>query len=212
MNTQGMNRILVALTAAAGCMAPLAAHADAVAEPWLVRVRAVHLDSDNGGSTNPDLGLSINNRWIPEVDISYFFTPEWAAELILTYPQKQELSSSAVGGKIGSFKHLPPTLTLQYHLTSLGAFKPYIGAGINYTRISNVKWESSVSGLDPKLDKSSVGFALQIGADYEIAKNTYLNIDVKKVQLGTDVRLGGNKIGTLDIDPVLIGVGVGWRF
>jgi outer membrane protein len=212
MNTQGLNRTLVALAAVAGCIAPLAAHADAVAEPWLVRVRAVHLDSSNGGSTNPDLGLSINNRWIPEVDISYFFTPEWAAELILTYPQKQELSSSAVGGKIGSFKHLPPTLTLQYHFTSLGAFKPYVGAGVNYTRISSVKWESSVSGLNPKLDSSSVGFALQIGADYEIAKNTYLNIDVKKVQLATDVRLGGSKIGSLDIDPVLIGIGVGWRF
>ena len=212
MNTQGLNRKLVALAAAVGCIAPLAAQADAVTEPWLVRVRAVHLDSSNGGSTNPDLGLSINNRWIPEVDISYFFTPEWAAELILTYPQKQELSSSAVGGKIGSFKHLPPTLTLQYHFTSLGAFKPYVGAGVNYTRISSVKWESSVSGLNPKLDSSSVGFALQIGADYEIAKNTYLNIDVKKVQLGTDVRLGGSKIGSLDIAPVLIGIGVGWRF
>jgi outer membrane protein len=210
MNTQGLNRTLVALAAAAGCIAPLVAHADAVTEPWLVRVRAVHLDSDNGGSTNPDLGLSINNRWIPEVDISYFFTPEWATELILTYPQEQTLRSA--GTKIGSFKHLPPTLTLQYHVTSLGAFKPYIGAGVNYTRISNVKWESSVSGLNPKLDSSSFGFALQIGADYEIAKNTYLNIDVKKVQLGTDVRLGGNKIGSLDIDPVLIGIGVGWRF
>ena len=46
--------------------------------PWMVRARAVHLQSDNGGSTNvegTDLGLSMNNKWIPEVDISYFFQP-----------------------------------------------------------------------------------------------------------------------------------------
>jgi outer membrane protein len=210
MKTQRLNRTLIMLAAAAACIAPLAAQADSATEPWLVRLRGVHLDSANGGSTNPNLDLSINNRWIPEVDISYFFTPEWAAELVLTYPQEQTLRSA--GTKIGSFKHLPPSLTVQYHLTGLGAFQPYLGVGVNYTRISDVRWESSVSGLDPKLDRSSVGWAFQIGTDYEITKNTYLNFDVKKVRLATGVRLGGSNIGSLDIDPVLIGVGVGWRF
>jgi outer membrane protein len=90
----------------------------------------------------PDLGLSINNKTMPELDISYFFTPNFAAELILTYPQKHDIRSngSALGdlGKIGSVKHLPPTLLAQYHFTNFGAFKPYVGAGINYTRFSSV--------------------------------------------------------------------------
>ncbi len=42
------------------------------------------------------------------------------------------------GAKIGTLKHLPPTLLAQYHFTNLGAFKPYVGAGINYTRFSSV--------------------------------------------------------------------------
>jgi outer membrane protein len=112
-----------------------AAFAQQAESPWLVRVRAVHLDSANKDSTG--LGLSVNNKTIPEVDISYFFNKNVAAELILTVPQKHDLSSSVLGGRIGSLKHLPPSLLLQYHFDAPG-FKPYVGAGVNYTRFSNV--------------------------------------------------------------------------
>ncbi len=179
--------------------------AQAADGPWLVHVRAVNLESANGDSTG--LGLSINNKVIPEVDFSYFFTPQIAAELILTYPQKQTVHSSVVGSDIGSFKHLPPTLTVQYHFTTLGALKPYLGAGVNYTRISDV---NLIPGAD--LSRNSYGLALQAGADYEISKNVYLNLDVKKVQIRTDVSLSGVKVGQFKVDPLLVGVGIGWRF
>ncbi len=73
----------------------------------------------------------MNDKVIPELDISYYFTPNFAAELILTYPQKHDVRSD--GTKIGTLKHLPPTLLAQYHFTNFGAFKPYVGAGINYS-------------------------------------------------------------------------------
>ncbi|MFY7941104.1 MAG: OmpW/AlkL family protein [Burkholderiaceae bacterium] len=188
-------------------LVPLSAQAQN--SPWLVRVRAVNLDSSNKDSTG--LGLSINDKVIPEVDISYFFSPNLAAELVLTYPQKQDIRSN--GTNIGSFKHLPPTLTAQYHFTGMGAFKPYVGAGVNYTLISSVKFAPAVqSALQPSLEKNSFGFAVQAGFDYEIAKNTYLNLDIKKVQIRTDVKSAGTKVGEFKIDPVLLGVGVGWRF
>ncbi|MFM2450463.1 MAG: hypothetical protein RIS44_2913 [Pseudomonadota bacterium] len=68
------------------------------------------------------------------------------------------------------------------------------------------------SALQPSLEKNSFGFAVQAGFDYEIAKNTYLNLDIKKVQIRTDVNSAGTKVGEFKIDPVLLGVGVGWRF
>lgn len=169
---------------------------------WMVRARAVHLDSSNGDSTG--LGLSINNKWLPEVDVSYFFNKNVAAELILTVPQKQTLSSN--GAAIGSFKHLPPTLTLQYHFDAPG-FKPYVGAGINYTRLSSVNLPAGVT-----VDRNSFGPALQVGVDIPLAKNLYLNFDVKKVYIRTDVSAAGAKIGEFKVDPVLAGVGLGWRF
>lgn len=181
-----------------------AAFAQQAESPWLVRVRAVHLDSANKDSTG--LGLSVNNKTIPEVDISYFFNKNVAAELILTVPQKHDLSSSVLGGRIGSLKHLPPSLLLQYHFDAPG-FKPYVGAGVNYTRFSNVNLPAGVD-----IDRNSWGGALQVGVDIPLSKNLYLNFDVKKVYIKTDVFAGGAKQGTFKVDPVLVGVGLGWRF
>jgi outer membrane protein len=189
-------------------LAPATASAQ-TEQPWLLRLRAVQLDSANRDSTGLD--LSINNKVIPEFDVSYFFTPQWAAELVLTYPQKQTVRAG--GTDIGSLKHLPPTLTLQYHLTQWGAFQPYVGAGVNYTRFSSVSFIPAVqTALQPSLSKNSFGLAAQAGFDYEIAKNTVLNFDLKKVQIRTDVRSAGTKVGEFKVDPWLIGVGIGWRF
>lgn len=170
--------------------------------PWMVRARAVHLDSANKDST--PLGLTVNNKTIPEVDVSYFFTPNVAAELILTVPQKHTLRAGGVA--IGSLKHLPPTLLAQYHF-NLNGFKPYVGAGLNYTRFSSVK---APAGVD--IDRNSFCAALQVGVDIPLQKNLYLNFDVKKVFIKTDVTAGGAKLGTFKVDPVLVGVGLGWRF
>lgn len=172
--------------------------------PWQVRVRAVHLNSDNGDSTG--LGLSVNNKWMPEVDVSYFFTPNIAAELVLTIPQKHDLRAG--GTTIGTLRHLPPTLLAQYHFNPAGQIRPYVGAGINYTRFSSIHLPAGVS-----IDKNSFGGALQLGVDIPLPyKGLSLNFDIKKVWIGTDVKAAGAKIGTFDVDPVLFGVGLGWRF
>ena len=171
--------------------------------PWLVRARAVHLDSANKDSTG--LNLSVNDKWIPEVDITYFFNKNIAAELILTVPQRHTLSAG--GTAIGSLKHLPPSLLVQYHFTDLPGFKPYVGAGVNYTRFSSIRLPAGVD-----VDRNSFGGALQLGVDIPVAKDVYLNFDVKKVYIKTDVSAAGNKIGTFKVDPVLFGIGLGWRF
>ena len=98
-----MKKTLIAIAAAASALTAGTAFAQSFdgSSPWMVRVRAVHLNSDNGGVAG-DAGVSINNKWIPEVDVSYFFTPNIAAELILTYPQKHDVRLN--GDKIGSLK------------------------------------------------------------------------------------------------------------
>ena len=169
---------------------------------WQIRARAVNVDIHNGGVAHA-AGLSVADKTIPEVDISYYFTPNFAAELILTYPQKMDVKAGGI--KAGTVKVLPPTLTAQYHFTNFGAFKPYVGAGINYTRFSSAKFND---GSPIPLKKSSWGGALQVGFDYALDKNWSLNFDVKKVYMDTTV-VGAGK---LKLDPVLVGVGVGYRF
>jgi outer membrane protein len=196
---------LLAVAAAALSLQP--AFADE--GPWLVRVRALHLDSANKDSTG--LGLSVNNKTFPEVDFSYFVTPNIAAELILTYPQKHTLYSG--GTEIGSLKHLPPTLTLQYHFAPTATVRPYVGAGLNYTNFSSVNFAPAVqTALQPSIKHNSWGTALQIGADVEISKGLYLNFDLKKVALGTTVYSKGAEVGKFKVNPTLASVGLGWRF
>ena len=204
-----MKRTLLAV-AAVCALSSGAAFAQQAEGPWMVRVRAVHLDSVNKDSTG--LGLSINDKWMPELDVSYFFTPNIAAELVLTYPQKHDLRANGLG-QIGSLKHLPPTLLAQYHFTNFGAFKPYVGAGVNFTRFSSVNFDPAVqAALNPSIKKNSFGGALQIGFDYALDKNWSLNFDVKKVFIETDVSSAGTKVGTFKVNPVLVGVGLGYRF
>ena len=124
-----MNKLSLIALATTALVAALPAQAQDTGN-FIVRARAVHLESANKDSTG--VGLTINNKWLPEVDITYFLSPNLAAELILTIPQKQTVYAG--GAEIGSFKHLPPTLTMQYHFTGMG-FRPYVGAGVNYTRI-----------------------------------------------------------------------------
>lgn len=201
------------LIAAAAVLATLTLSTSAAMaqeSPWQVRARAVYLDPADKSAPVAGTGasdrLTVSDKTIPEVDISYFFTPNWAAELVLTYPQKHDVFLD--GGKIGSFKHLPPSLLLQYHFTNSTPFKPYVGAGVNYTRISSVNLLNG--GAD--LENDSFGLAVQAGVDYQLDKNWSLNFDVKKVQIRSDVFIGGAKASRVKVDPVLVGVGVGYRF
>jgi len=205
---QTMKKILIA--AAVGML--VAGSVAAQESPWLVRARAAHLNMANTNNTNV-ADLSVNDKTIPEVDISYFFTKNLAAELILTVPQSQTVHVGATD--VGMFKHLPPTLTMQYHFTDLQGFKPYVGAGINYTKISSVDLSRAATALgvnSVSLDNHSFGFAYQVGVDIPLDKQWSINLDVKKIYLKSDVYANGVSQGTLKLDPVLVGVGVGYRF
>ncbi|MFZ5546118.1 MAG: OmpW/AlkL family protein [Pseudomonadota bacterium] len=205
---------------AALCLASLlagtASHAQS--SPWLVRVRALNIDPANQSGPIPALAVpadavQVKGRVIPELDITYFFTKQLSAELVLAFTKLDaRVTSSAAGAfDAGSFKALPPTLTVQWHFLPDGQFRPYVGAGLNYTRLSSVKLGNAVTGpLD--LDRTSIGPAMQAGIDIGLGGPWSLNVDVKKVWIETDLKSGGSKLSKLKVDPVLIGIGVGYRF
>jgi len=204
-----MKKLVLALSLAAVGFTATQAMADDGQSPWLVRARVVNIspanNSDPVGGVGASNLITVSSKTIPEVDISYFVTPNWSAELILTYPQKHDVYLA--NSDIGSFKELPPTLTAQYHFAPEAKINPYLGVGINYTRISNQNLPTGLS-----LDNNSVGLALQAGVDFKLDKNWSLNLDIKKFQLRSDVTLNGTKISNVQVDPLLVGVGVGYRF
>jgi outer membrane protein len=191
---------------------------------WMIRLRALGVvpddDSSNwfvGGAEHPGSNLDINTTVVPELDISYFFTRNIAAELILgvTPHQVDAKENIATLGEIGKAWLLPPTLMFQYHFYMDKGIKPYVGAGVNYTIFFNEG--SGTNFHDFKLD-DNWGWALQAGVDIPLGNNWFFNVDVKKVFLDTTAKVWLNgphpTLVTADvqIDPWLIGVGVGYRF
>lgn len=200
-------KVLSSALIVAGVLGSSAAMADN-AGSFMVRARAVHVNFENGQTNLVDaLNIKADHRWIPEIDLSYFFTPNFAAELVLTYPQNVDITLGRT--QVGRIKALPPSLMLQYHFTNLGAFKPYVGLGVNYTVFSKTS-NFDIAGV--KVDGSSTGLAAQVGFDYMIDKNWSVNLDVKYIQMDTDVKLGALNLGKLDLNPVTAGVGFGYRF
>ncbi len=206
---------LVAAMAAVASLAPIAAYAQAAAEnPWMLRVRAVDLLWQNGQTdTVSTANVKAKNQLIPEFDISYFFTKNIAAELVLTWPQQVNITAGPGNTNVGKISALPPSLLVQYHFTDLGAFKPYVGAGVNYTIFGN-RQNFPGLGNSVQVDQNSVGFVAQVGTDYMFDKNWGMNFDLKYATMSTNVTTvqGNNNLGKLTLNPFMPAIGVTYKF
>ena len=190
-------------------------YAQPKAGDFMIRARALGVvpqeDADITGAVTGST-ISIDNSVVPELDFSYFVTDTVAFELIaaITPHDVSTKDSSAGPLDLGDVWLLPPTLTAQYHFTDMGAFKPYVGAGVNYTVFFDEKAGSSVTDVEYE---NSFGPALQVGADYALDDKWSLNLDVKKIWINSDVKFNGGAIkADVDIDPWIIGAGIGYTF
>ena len=186
---------------------------------WMVRVRGIAIlpDTDAGVSVNglatPANGLEIDDRVVPELDITYFLTNNIALELVLALSKHDVTGEGGLAGvNVGDFYIIPPHLMLQYHFNVGNGFKPYVGVGVNYSIIFDEGNAAGFNGLD--ID-NGWGFSLQAGVDVALRDNWYLNVDVKKTWLNVDARtnLGAVPVAAdIDVDPWIVGVGLGYRF
>lgn len=179
---------------------------------WMIRARAIGIVPDESSSITPIGGKAdFSNEVVPELDFTYFFTKNIAAELILATAKHDATAKGTVIGNVdvGSAWVLPPTLTLQYHFTNFEGFKPYVGAGVNYTIYYN---EDAGSQQSLKVD-DAFGVAFQAGVDIPIDSRWGVNFDVKKIFVDADAKWNGGAIrGNIDLDPWIFGAGVSYRF
>lgn len=181
---------------------------------FMVRVRGLAVIPDASGKISqvPGSDVKITTSGIPELDISYFFTPNIAAELILgVTPHRIKGDGTLSGVPVGKTWLLPPTLTLQYHFTNWMPFKPYIGGGVNYTIFFNQR--AAGGAVQSMHIRNSFAPALQFGFDYMLTKNIGINVDAKKLWLRPSVSLNGGALtGRVHIDPWIVGGGLVYRF
>ena len=210
--------VAAALTVAS--VAAMPAHAEKAAGDLLVRGRMIYVAPDESsslklGSTDIAGKASVDTSIVPELDFSYFFTDNVAAELILgTTHHHVKAKGSPLGSSVdlGDVWLLPPTVTLQYHFNPKGKVSPYVGAGVNYT-IFYGDDPGAALGIDYD---NSFGLAAQAGVDIELTDKWSLNLDVKKLWLNTDVKVNAGLASPVnadvDLDPWIFGIGFGYRF
>ena len=206
-----MKKSLIAILVA-GLMAPALSFAEK--GDIVVRARVTHVAPDESSHLNLSgyQRLEVDSNTIPEIDFSYYFTKNIAAELILATGTRHDVNAIANDGsisKLGSINLLPPTLTAQWHFNPDQTIDPYIGAGVSYIRAMDRNLNLSTTGIT--VDRNMFGPALQAGVDYNLQDKWLVNIDVKKIWFSTDVNTT-SKIDDLDIDPLVVSFGVGKKF
>ena len=180
----------------------------------LIGLKILNLSPDEKSSTSIGGEASVNADVVPELDIRYFITDNFAIEAIAgTTKHSVRAIGTALGDvDLGHTWVLPPTVTFQYHFETSNNFKPYVGVGLNYTLFYN----SNPGDVIRVSYKNDFGYAANIGFDYFITDKNYLNIDIKKFKINTsnviDAGVAGIATADVDLDPLAISIGYGWRF
>lgn len=169
-----------------------------------VGVHQVNPKSDNGSLAGGTLPLEIGSDTKPTVSLEYFVADNLGLEVLAAWPFEHDINIAGVG-RVGSTKHLPPTVSLQYHFNSAGKVSPFIGAGLNYTTFFSEKTTGALAGTDLKLD-DSWGLAAHVGVDFALSPSSALRVDARWMDIDTKVHVDGASLGTAHIDPLVYGV------
>ena len=193
----------------------------------IVRAGAVTVDprEDSSGIKlgGTDLGgkATLDSDTQLGLNFAYMLTDKVGIELLAATPFSHDVGvkglDGGLDGKLGSIKHLPPTLSLIYYpLDNASAFKPYVGAGINYTWFFDEELSSTAKNtFDGFSLDNSWGLAAQIGADYMLSDNWMVNAQVRYIDIDTTGKtsLDGDRVKVdVDVDPWVYMVGLGYKF
>jgi len=218
-----MVKSAVAALTLAGCAASASVPAMAGDDHGNFMVRAlvtgVLPDTDAtvkaGGAVIPGANAEVNDEVIPAATLTYFFNDNFSLELFCCFakPSIDGKGTIAGLGQIADSWIFPPALTAQYHFNSGGKWRPYVGAGVQYIAFFDEgTGQNRLNATSVSID-DALGFTLQAGLDLSIGNGWFLNADVKKTWINTDITWNGTPVtASADIDPVIISAGLGYRF
>lgn len=186
-----------------------------LANQWQVKIGATLLKptANNGQLADGAVtGVEAKHGYSLTPSIEYFFADTaLSTELLLATPFKHDVTSK--GTKIASFKHLPPTVTVKYYFNNATAITPYIGVGGTLVIPFSEKTTGPIAGTS--LDaKAAFGLAGQIGASYrpDASKSWGIFFDARYIHVKSDLKLNGEAIGALKVNPLVYTLGYSYRF
>lgn len=196
------------------CLVALALAAPAQAQEagdWTFSAGA-HLvapKSGNGNLAGGALAADVGDDWKPTITAEYWFSPNWGLEVLAALPFEHDIRLNGVAA--GSTKHLPPTVSLQYHFKGGQRVTPFVGLGLNYTTFFDEETRGPLAGTELELD-DSWGLAAHGGLDIAVGQGKWLRLDARWIDIDTDVSVNGAGVGTVEIDPWVYGAAFVWAF
>ena len=203
--------LILASLAAAVSLAAAPAMAQSKGD-WTVSagVHQVAPKSNNGSLAGGTLKVDVDSDIKPTITGEYFIADNLGIEVLAALPFKHDININGLG-RVGSTKHLPPVVSLQYHFNSAGKVSPFLGAGLNYTTFFSEDTTGALAGSKLKLE-DSWGLAAHAGVDFAIGEKGALRVDLRWIDIDSKVKLNGEKIGTVNIDPLAYGVSYVFKF
>lgn len=203
---------------------------------WIVRSGLTTVDpkEDSDAPVHSALGdlggeVSVDSDTQLGLTVEYMYSKNIGIELLAATPFEHTVSAkggtlSALGlDEVADVKHLPPTLSVNYHFDTGTNFIPYVGVGLNYTIFfseeASSALEAAVGDDDVELD-DSWGWSAQVGFDYEVNQNWLVNASVRYINIETEAEIQtpglaapGHKVNVdVDIDPMVYSLSVGYKF
>lgn len=173
-------------------------------------VAGVFPKDDNGSIVNGALDVDVQENYRPIATAEYFIYRNVGIELLASWPFEHDIEVGDLG-EVASTKHLPPTLSLQYHFNGGGSVSPFLGAGINYTFFFDEDTSGALAGSDIELDPS-FGYALHAGVDFAVGERGAVRADIRYIDIDTDLELDGEDVGEVEIDPIVAAVSYVYTF
>ena len=185
--------------------------ANATDGDWFARVgvHAVNPTSDNGTLAGGTLRASIDTGTSATIVLGRRLFPHWALELLAAAPFRHTVQLNGVDAL--DFKHLPPTLSLQYIFAPDATVQPFVGVGVNYTLTFDEKEKGPLSGTHTRVG-NSFGPAAQLGLVFDTGRAWNIVADVRWADIDADVVVNGADVGDVNVDPLVYGIALGWRF
>ena len=202
-----MKKSLVKVAAGALALSIAQLSAGFEAGDWLLRAGVINVDPDSSpASLGAGLDIDVDDSTQLGLNAVYFVTDNIGVELLAATPFKHDVQLN--GTDVGETKQLPPTvMAVWYPNSSDSAYQPYLGGGLNYTIFFEDKMDS---GADLDID-DSFGLSVELGMDYKISDNLFVNGQVRYIDISTDASIGGGSKFDIDIDPMVYMISLGFK-
>lgn len=148
-------------------------------------------------------GLDVDNEFGPSIDYRYFITRDWAVGVAAS----ESRHTFDVGGTgLGSARLVPLRVTGQYYFDTGSPVHPFLGAGFNYTRVEDVKFNNA------SIENHGSGGDLLAGAMFDLGPGVRLTAQVEQLFLKTKLASSGSSLGDAKLNPVVGSLLVGYAF